>query len=207
MAVPLFVQKKWPLLVAAAAFLIGVIVFCEWIDWSGITFKVKVGDISSILGPLVVASAVVERAVEILISPWRDEGATKRQKQLTNAQALPVSDTNKGTVQEASDRLDAYKADTQQYAFAVSIVISTLVSIVGIRVLQAFLDASSPKPQWASTDQQTAFQCIDVALSAALLSGGADGMHSLITAITKSFDAVGDTAQQKSNQTQTQTQP
>jgi hypothetical protein len=45
-----------------------------------------------------------------------------------------------------------------------------------------------------SHPQQVFFLCVDVALSAALLAAGADGIHSVVNAITSFFDASADRA-------------
>ena len=92
----------------------------------------------------------------------------------------------------ASDALDEYRGETQKYAFAISLTLATLVSIVGVRAFGPFLDTG--KFHTISRAQQLFFLCLDVGLSAALLAGGADGIHSITNAVTTFFYATAEKA-------------
>jgi hypothetical protein len=147
------------------------------------------------LAPLAFASAVIERAVEILVSPWRDAEASKLDKAVTAIKARPKPDDpamnarNVADLKAASDALDEYRGDTQRYAFAVSLTLSVLVSMAGVRALGPFADAGKLNDvKFTSQAQHLFFQCVDVALSAGLLAGGADGIHSVVNAATSFFD-------------------
>src|SRR5579859_517065 len=189
--------RNWPVLLAGIVAGLGIAIYYAFLRWSGLTFNVQVTAVASLLAPLAFAAAVVERAVEILISPWRDAGASKLEKELAAVQAQPVDPAKPAqhvaALKAVSDALDEYRGNTQQYAFAVSLTMSTLVSIAGVRALGPFLDAgkfndlAKTHPQ-----QQVFFLCVDVALSAALLAGGANGIHSIVNAITSFFDASAD---------------
>lgn len=198
---PTFTARNAPLLAATVIVLFCVFLFAILLKWNGLSFSVKAGDLTSLLAPLAFAAAVVERSVEILISPWRDAGASKLEKIMSAIKARPVDPNtdaaNASALQVASDTLDDYKGETQRYAFAVSVSLSILVSIAGVRALQPFLD--STKFHDASTTspaQQMFFLCVDVTISAALLSGGADGIHSVVNAVTSFFDASASKAKQ-----------
>jgi hypothetical protein len=207
MASPIL-RQKWPLIAASVAVVVALAIFWIWLTWTGLAFQVDASAVAGLLAPLVFASAVVERAVEILISPWRDQGATMRQKALTAAQAI-TNDAQRATaVEQASDALDAYRADTQQYAFAISMTLGMLTSIAGVRALQPFLkEHALDTLKTAQGAQYSFFLALDVSLSAALLAGGADGVHSVMSAVTSFFNASSDHSQQKSNQIQTGTTP
>jgi hypothetical protein len=86
---------------------------------------------------LAFAATFVERAVEILVSPWRDEGASKLDKAVAAIKARPADlatdAANATALKAASDALDEYRGETQRYAFAVSLVLSVMVSIAGVR--------------------------------------------------------------------------
>lgn len=201
-------RQKWPLIAASVAMVVALAIFWIWLTWTGLAFQVEASAVAGLLAPLVFASAVVERAVEILISPWRDQGASTRQKALTAAQAIADDGQRAIAVKQASDALDAYKADTQQYAFAISMTIGMLTSIAGVRALQPFLKAGALDTlKTAECAQYSFFLALDVALSAALLAGGADGVHSVVSAVTSFMDASSASAQQKNNQIQTGTKP
>jgi hypothetical protein len=156
-------------------------------------------DLSGLLAPLAFASAVIERAVEILVSPWRDAGASKLSKALAAIQARPAEPAacaqNAADLQAASDALDEYRGDTQRFAFAVSLTLSVLVSMAGVRALGPFADAVKLNDiKLTPSAQHLFFLVIDVALSAGLLAGGADGIHSVVNAATSFFDGAADRA-------------
>jgi hypothetical protein len=162
-----------------------------------LNFTVKVSDLAGLLAPLAFAATVVERAVEILVSPWRDAGASKLDKAVAAIKARPVdpatSTQNAADLKQASDVLDDYRGDTQRYAFAVSLTLSVLVSIAGVRALGPFVDAVKLNDPKVTTEaQRLFFLAVDVALSAALLAGGADGVHSVVNAVTSFFDNAAD---------------
>lgn len=187
-------RANWPLLIAGVLAALGVLIFWSFLRWNAVTFNVQVTTLAGLLAPLAFAAAVVERAVEILISPWRDAGASKRERELAAIQTQPIDPAAQAKhadgLKAASDAVDEYRGKTQQYAFAVSLTLSILVSIAGVRALGPFLDVGKFN-DLAKTHpaQQIFFLCIDVALSAALLAGGADGIHSIVNAITSFFNA------------------
>jgi hypothetical protein len=192
-----FVKRSWPLLASGALAVIGVVIFRAFLNWNNLNFTVKVSDLAGLLAPLAFAATVVERAVEILVSPWRDAGASKLDKAVAAIKARPVDPAtniqNAADLKLASDALDEYRGDTQRYAFAVSLVLSVLVSITGVRALGPFVENAKPDTaKFTSEAQHLFFLAVDVALSAALLAGGADGIHSVMNAITSFFDNTAD---------------
>lgn len=65
-----------------------------------------------------------------------------------------------------------------------------VAAMVGIRALWPFLDPESMKVfTQAPLEQKNTFIVFDVLLSAALMAGGANGIHSVIIAFTSFFDA------------------
>jgi hypothetical protein len=183
------------LLAAGAAVLFGLVIFCTFLKWDGVTFSVTATNITSLLAPLAFTAAVVERSVEILISPWRDSGANKLEKELVAIQARPADAQQAVDSKSVSDQLDEHRGVTQQYAFAVSMVLSVCASIAGVRALEPFLK----QPDFdvlanAHPGQRLFFLGVDVALSTALLAGGADGVHSVVNAVTSFFDATANKA-------------
>lgn len=188
------IRKNWPLLLAIALGLSGVIIFRFYLQWDSLHLNVRLQDLAGMLAPLAFASAVVERAVEILVSPWRDADASKLERAVALIKARPVDPAtnaqNAVDLKAASDALDEYRGQTQQYAFAVSLTLSVLVSMAGVRALGPFADTQILNTAALTPPgQHEFFLCIDVALSAALLAGGADGIHSVVNAATSFFDA------------------
>ena len=187
------IKKNWPLFVSGAVALVGVIVFRARLNWGTLGLTVRLQDLSGLLAPLAFAAAVIERAVEILVSPWRDAEASKLERVVAAIKARPADTAanaqNAADLKAASDAIDEYRGDTQRYAFAVSLTLSVLVSMAGVRALGNFVDANKLKDlAFSQSPQYLFFLCVDVALSAALLAGGADGIHSVVNAVTSFFD-------------------
>ncbi len=120
------------------------------------------------MAPLVAISAFIERAVEVVISPWRDAGASR-------LQGAALAD---------------YRLQTQSYAYAVSLGFSLLASMVGVRGVAALVEPSSLAA--LSARQQLAFSVFDVIITSLLLSGGSDGVHQVVTTITTFLDSSKD---------------
>ena len=96
-------------------------------------------------------------------------------------------------LQAASEVLDAYRGQTQRYAFAVGLVLSFCASAVGVRALWPFV--SDPTVFKTTTDglrQADFFRNYDVIITTALLAGGADGLHAIISSITGFFQKAAD---------------
>jgi len=189
--------KNWPLYVSSVVAVLGVVIFRVFLKWDFLGFSIKITEMANLLAPLAFAAAVIERAVEIIVSPWRDTEASKRENTLAAIKARPADPSrdqqNALDLKTASDSLDDYRGETQRYAFAVSIALSVLVSIAGVRALEPFVDAARfHNLSITSQAQQLFFLCVDVALSAALLAGGADGVHSVVNAVTSFFDDTAD---------------
>jgi hypothetical protein len=180
------------LIVFASAILAGVI-FGWSLNWPGLSFSVSVQDIPNLLGPIAFAAAVVERSVEILISPWRDAGANKLENQIAAIKKRQTTDpaalqSNALELQQTSDQLEEYRAQTQRYAFVVSFLLSIMASISGFRALEPFLGGIALVPANTKPLQPGFFYFVDILLSATVMAGGADGIHSIVNAITSFFD-------------------
>ena len=188
-------NKHIPAAIACALAVVLVFIFGRWLDWDGLLMTVSPDKLVGLLSPIAFAAAAVERGVEIMISPWRDGEAAKLGKNLAAAKTRNVPPTAEGdaAIKTASDKLDDYRGATQQYAFAVSLVLSVLVSTAGVRALGPFLDAKNfTAPAATFVSQHTFFVCVDVVVSAMLLSGGADGVHSFVNMVTSFFNASAD---------------
>ena len=203
MPLPSIVRKTWPLIGAVALAVLGAIICGAFLNWNALGLKVELKDLSGFLAPLAFAAAIIERAVEILVSPWRDDEASKLDKAVAAIKARPADPAanaqNAADLKAATDALDEYRGETQRYAFAVSLTLSVLVSIAGVRALGNFFEASNlNQPEFKKGAQYLFFLCVDVMLSAALLAGGADGIHSVVNAITSFFDASADKSSKSS---------
>src|SRR5580692_10193312 len=107
------ITKNWLLFTAGTLALLGVIVFRAFLNWDAIGLTVKLTDLSNLLAPLVFAAAVIERAVEIIVSPWRDAEASKLEKEMAAIDARPADPAanaqNALDRKAVSDKLDDYR--------------------------------------------------------------------------------------------------
>lgn len=125
-------------------------------------------NVGQTIAPLVAVAAFIERAVEVVISSWRDAGAASLQ----------------------GAELTSYKLQTQSYAYAISLGLSMFASLVGVRGVAALVDASSLAAM--SARQQLNFTLFDVIITSLLLSGGSNGIHQVVTTITTFLDSSKD---------------
>ncbi len=171
----------------------GLVYFAFGQKWNGIDLTLAPQDLLTKLTPLILTAAFLERAVEILISPWRDAGAAQLHRAVDAIQARPANPANPvQTAANAADlaaanaALDQYKGETQRYAFAASLIMSFCAAAAGLRALAPFL---SNVKIFDALDwhQQSFFRNFDVLVTTALLAGGADGFHGIISSISDFF--------------------
>ena len=193
-------------LVLAGLFVL-VVVASLW-AWPGIGIKVDYNTVPTVLAPLLLTAMFIERAVEVMISPWRDPGADQKARVLKDAKSNSAA---VGSQQVAADAYTQYKGKTRRYAFAFALLLGIAAAMVGIRALWPFLDEPNaqfvlPTPTTVNgvttyskmqgnpindpknENEKRAFIVVDVVISALLLAGGANGIHSVVTAFTSFFD-------------------
>jgi len=149
-------------------------------------------DIVRALTPLAVAAIFIERAVEVLISPWRDKDADTKANAVQNATAMSAAPSADPVVQSAIDDLSNYRGETKKVAFLLAFVLSLLASLAGVHALGPFvadkgLDALSPV-------QRKLFWDYDILLTAVLIPGGADLVHTVFNAFSSVFNKVQNSA-------------
>ena len=69
-------KENRPLYITSGIAVVVLILFTWMSRWRGLTLSIDPGNVLSAMSPLLLTSAFIERAVEIVISPWRDAGAT-----------------------------------------------------------------------------------------------------------------------------------
>jgi hypothetical protein len=176
--------------VLAVAFAGGFFYLLDRSHWNAAIFqRITADNILGFLMPAVVTSAIIERAVEVVVSPWRDPEADKRQNAVNNASTLlsaaPDNTNAAESLQAATDDLSQYTGQTRKYAYALAVAFSVMAVTAGVRVLWPMLDATAV--QNLPVGQQDYFRWFDMLISALLLAGGAAGIHAPINAITSFF--------------------
>ena len=162
--------------------------------WPILSLYVPISDVANVLAPLILAAAFIERAVEVIISPFRDPEAAQLRHELAVLQATkPI---NSQAVAAAEARLNFYTGETQKYAFCALFLLGLCAAFVGVRAFGLFLIQPHPvanTPQLPLIEapyygQNGAFRTFDVIISALLLAGGANGLHAPINALTSFFN-------------------
>jgi hypothetical protein len=142
----------------------------------------------SILTPLVLYSLFVERAIEVFLTVWRGRESdalaleVKQKKQSLTVKGADISGYN--GLQQA---LSQYKGTTRDIAFTSSFVLGILISLAGVRALALFVDPASLDD--LSSYQVAWFTVLDIFITGALIGGGSDGIHKIVTMFTTFMDA------------------
>lgn len=116
-------------------------------------------------------AAVVERALEVLIEPWRSPGRDV---------LVAAGD---------SDRLTVYKTETRLISMAAGIAFGLLVAAIGLRLIEPMA-----KEGWweMPSTARSVMRTLDVALVALLIAGGSDAMHKLVSVVINFANTTSD---------------
>jgi hypothetical protein len=157
----------------------------------------------NVLGGLFIVALMTERAVEVIISVLRDADAQVLTSAITATTAaldeakseLPASGTKIDTlaallaVQQKT--LDAYRIDTRETTYCISFTLGVALALVGVRGLFGLLaPAPGPLGGW--------FQLVDILVTGAVIAGGSDGIHKMVTAVLGCFTMISTTMAKKS---------
>jgi hypothetical protein len=141
---------------------------------------ISIAMLSGILLPLVVVSLFMERALEVLLTPWRRNAVDHFEVQMRTAEAAGAPTAH------LEEKLTLHKSETRELAFLAGLALGTVVSAAGVRSLQPLIDTQQFIA--LSSLQRNALAGIDVVMTAALLAGGSDGLHRIISIFTTFFD-------------------
>jgi hypothetical protein len=136
----------------------------------------SVGEFTQEIAPLLLIALFIERTVEVMITPWRAGESKIRQL------AVDAAKSQKQAVEATQKHLAEWRSDTQKIAFAMGMSLGVLLAAVGLRALEIFVDAAI-FDQLPSV-QQVTFGALDVLVTGAVLGGGADGLHKLVSVFT-----------------------
>jgi len=133
------------------------------------------------LAPLILYALFVERAVEVFLTVWRGREADvltttlqQEEKRVKDVKGADVSNFN--TLQQDVAK---FKATTRDIAFVWAFVIGILISLAGVRALTLFVDPTSMSE--LSSYQLAWFTMLDIFITGALIGGGSDGIHKIIS--------------------------
>jgi hypothetical protein len=134
--------------------------------------------------PLFLVSLFIERAIEVFVTAWRGPESAIRDRQIKELRKA-IKD-GKGELITELARVSAEKeycrSRVQRIAFASGVGLGIVISSVGVRALGLFVDPASFGT--LSPKQQASFNMVDVLLTGAMLGGGSDALHKLVSVFT-----------------------
>jgi hypothetical protein len=201
-------MKKEHLVIAGSA--LGIALIAALFMTGELTFAaLTLARVSQILTNLLFVALVVERALEVYITAYRQPGRAsfdvniKRiSKEIGKVKAMPDGTTLAGgTTKEDKlleltaelkpheEELETYKSHTGVLALRAGLVLGLLTAAVGYRALGAVVDAGA-----LTGFQTSAYAFIDVLLTGGLLAGGSKGIHSLTQVFGNYLDTMAEGA-------------
>lgn len=173
--------------------IVGVIVLvgfavAAW-SWGPVLLEYKktpIDNLSSMFASLLLASLVLERAIEVFLSAWRSRDADLKDMGIQNLKDLIEAQTTKGAAQTVIDDLQTkleglmvarvrYSADSRFIAQWLGLGMGILIAFVGIRVLGNLVT-----PPTTVGTQQSLFTVVDIILTGAVLAGGSDAINKIM---------------------------
>jgi hypothetical protein len=177
--------RAFAMVVAAA-----LLVYGTTTPFDALSFQPSGGDNAlAVLGRLVLIALFVERAMEVLVELWRGAEKNRKKHEVDRIQkalgdaSIDSQGRNKLEVDldMASEDLSDWRAVTTRIALWSGFLFGVLISIAGVRAMQALFSAA---PEGST--QLMLFQGLDILLTAALISGGSEGIHKM-TSVYKTF--------------------
>ncbi len=173
------------------AFILGLAVWVAVGNPGLITFKpLTAAAFVQTMAPLLIVSLFIERTIEVFVTTWRGPSADQLALHVRSA-AVPHG----GPGQPSQQLLDlaAYRSQTQRIAFTAGVVIGTGIAALGVRALGALVDPGAfASLSQAHASQASVFVAADVLLTGAVLGGGSDGIHKIVSVFTNFLDATSD---------------
>ena len=143
------------------------------------------------LGALSIIALFVERVQEVHISAWRKLGREKIDAKIAQLkEEIAQNPDNKKDDHEALMNLQKsfleYRHETRQMTLFFSMLLGMLISFAGPRILVEIVTITVTECQKVKEGlQYGVFSCMDILITSGLIAGGADGIHNLISRITK----------------------
>ena len=185
-------SKAWiPGVFLGAAVVVAAVVAFRT-GWPALRFtSISAGDLAGKLGILVLFSLIIERMLDVFLTLWLAPGSESLDAEIRQLEMDLKNRAKKAAAEDALPKkrqefLD-YKAVTQRYALPFGVVLGLLVAAFGVRALSQFLEVT---PDGSVTARQMKwFSFIDIMFTGALLAGGSEPLHRLMTLYRKFMDS------------------
>jgi hypothetical protein len=150
------------------------------------------------IAPLFLISAFIERALEVFVSAWRGPDAAIRDHKIKALRKeVEQGKADREDLARLREEKERCKSRMQRAAFAGSVALGIIISVVGVRALGLFVDPTAFSA--LSEVQRASFNMVDVLLTGAMLGGGSDALHKIVTVFTNFMDR---TAKQAKGETE-----
>ena len=175
-------------LVLTAVLVAAVIAWALSRSFGPLAPRADLTDFGSLLAALFFASAVLERALDVLLSlafgadaDQLDSDMKAAQSRIEAARAAgdgaTIAAAEKEIEQLRNDRM-AHRALTMRLALPAATVLGVVISAVGLRALHALVTPESVAA--LAEGQRRVLAGVDILLTGFLLAGGSDGIHRLV---------------------------
>lgn len=144
-----------------------------------VAFKqLSVEHVVGTLAGLALISAFLERAVEVFVAAWR---VGEQQQLEIKLKRMMAARSRSDDVRDCRLQISRFRHETRIYAVAASLILGILVSLAGVRALAAIVESGQAgQGLW----HENLFNVLDVLITGALLSGGADAIHKGVSTFT-----------------------
>ncbi len=201
-------MKKEHVMMAGLA--LGIALIAALFMTANLTFAaLNLSSVSQILTNLLFVALVIERALEVYITAYRQPGRAnfdvniKRiSKEIEKVNKMPDGTTLAGGITKEdkllelaaelkphAEQIEIYKSHTRVLALRAGLVLGLLTAAVGYRALGTVVEAGA-----LSGFQLSAYAFIDVLLTGGLLAGGSKGIHSLTQVFGNYLDTLAEGA-------------
>jgi hypothetical protein len=189
-------QETLPRWVWASLALLAALALYVGLSRGGLTPKPFDGShLLGLLTSLGFLALLVERTIEVTIGAARGETTAQLQAAAENAKLARASMSTSIAAHEVAEfrqaELIRFRAGTKSLALRVAVLLGLFVSAVGFRTLDQLVIATELETQ------SMLFRTLDVLMTAAVIGGGSDAIHRMISTITTYLDAVAQSARSR----------
>lgn len=178
-------QRTWPWAASAS---IGIFSLYVGFISTPLTFKpFSAEDILRLLGSLAVIALLVERTIEVSIGAWRGKVSDRLFSAAESAKlalvSAPASITLHETVVANESELIEYRSETKKLALRTGVLLGLLVAATGLRTMESLVTAIGEGAN------ASLFRLLDVVMTAAVIGGGSEAIHRMVSTVTTYLDA------------------
>jgi len=188
------------LLLAIATGGVGLLIYLKGAPSPMPFAKLELQTVLNLLGGLFVVALMTERAIEVIVSVLRDAEAQEKVgaiKAITSSvadakakspQVQADIDALTGQLEVKQKDLDSYRIDTKETTYCISFTLGVALALVGVRGIHGLL-ANAPSSGW--------FSLVDIVVTGAVIAGGSDGIHQMVTAVLDFFNMLSSQSAKK----------